>query len=79
MSPINLIQRFFLTLAGMLLIAPLLWAGPLHDAAETDDTTRIKQLIKEGKDINEVDNQGIWPLLAAASNGNVTSVEFGAS
>ena len=63
-------------LSGLLLIAPPLWAGPLHDAAEINDTARIKQLINKGNPIGEVDTHGIWPLLAATSSGSLEAVEL---
>lgn len=37
---------------------------------------RIKQLVSQGEDINEIDNRGIWPLLAAVTYGDNRSVEL---
>lgn len=50
------------------------WAGKLHFAAEIGDTQRIAQLVRLGADINEIDNRGIWPLLAAVTYDNREAV-----
>ena len=50
------------------------WAGALHDAAETGNLSKIEQLATAGADVNEVDSRGIWPLLAAVTDGNTATV-----
>lgn len=62
-----------LLLISLLLSVDLL-AGPLHGAAEIGAIDRIEQLIQQGADVNEIDNRGIWPLLAATTYGNTRSV-----
>lgn len=53
------------------------WAGPLHDAVEVGDLARVKRLVEmQSADINEIDQRGIWPLLAAATYGNTAMVEL---
>lgn len=53
------------------------WAGPLHDAVEVGDLTNVRQLLESTSvDINEIDHRGIWPLLAAASDGNADMVKL---
>ena len=37
---------------------------------------RIEQLIQHGENINEIDERGIWPLLAAVTYGDKQSVEL---
>ena len=45
----------------------LLQASPLHDAAQTGDLDKVKQLIAQGADINALDNEyGQTPLSRAA-------------
>jgi len=45
-------------------------ATPLHQAAEDDDEDVIKALAAMGADVNEPDEDGQTPLMAAASFGN---------
>lgn len=53
------------------------WAGPLHDAVETGNLSKVRKLVEQqAADISEVDKRGIWPLLAAATDGNVDMVEL---
>jgi ankyrin repeat protein len=53
------------------------WAGPLHDAVEVGDLARVKRLVAtQSVDINEIDQRGIWPLLAAATDGNTAMVRL---
>jgi ankyrin repeat protein len=52
------------------------WAGALHDATETGNLARIKQLVSAGADVNEIDNRGIWPLLAAVTDGNLEAIKL---
>lgn len=53
------------------------WAGPLHDAVEVGDLARVKRLVEtQTADVNEIDDRGIWPLLAAASSGNTAMVKL---
>jgi ankyrin repeat protein len=66
--------KMCLTIAGILLIHTNLWAGPLHDAAEMGSIKRIEQLVQQGEDVNEIDERGIWPLLAACTNGDSRTV-----
>ena len=42
----------------------------LNIAAEIGDTTKVKNLLKKGVDINERDNFGRTPLIYAALNGH---------
>ena len=71
---IRLLLRISILLLGGLFFAPSSWAGALHDAAETGNLTRIQQLVADGADISEVDERGIWPLLAAVTYGDVEAV-----
>lgn len=59
---------------GSLLFVSTSWAGPLHDAAETGNLSRIQQLVDAGSDVAKVDARGIWPLLAAVTDGNSATV-----
>ncbi len=69
-------QKLILGLMLLLWVA-CSWAGPLHDAVEVGDTARVKRLIEtQSADISEIDHRGIWPLLAATSDGNVEMVEL---
>jgi ankyrin repeat protein len=53
------------------------WAGPLHAAVEAGDLNKVRRLVEQqAADINEIDDRGIWPLLAAATDGNVKMVEL---
>jgi ankyrin repeat protein len=53
------------------------WAGPLHDAVEAGDLHKVRKLVEQqAADIGEIDSRGIWPLLAAATNGNVDMVKL---
>ncbi len=68
--------RFILGIT-LLLMAVGASAGPLHDAVEAGDQARVKRLVmEESADINEIDERGIWPLLAAATDGNTAMVEL---
>jgi ankyrin repeat protein len=59
---------FFMTCAG---------AGPLHDAVDVGNLAKAKHLLKmKSTDVSEVDSRGIWPLLAAASDGNTDMVQL---
>jgi ankyrin repeat protein len=59
------------------LLPTLAWAGPLHDAVEVGDLNRVRLLVeRESADISEIDHRGIWPLLAAASDGNTAMVKL---
>lgn len=67
------------TITGLLLTfcATAVWAGPLHDAAEVGDLAKARQLVEShSADISEIDHRGIWPLLAAVSDGNIKMVEL---
>lgn len=59
---------------GIVLFTSTGWAGALHDAAETGNLTQIQQLVAAGNDVSEVDSRGIWPLLAAVTDGNAATV-----
>ena len=73
---ISLFQQLTLGLALLLCVSGT-WAGPLHDAVEVGDLARVKRLVEmQGADVNEIDNRGIWPLLAAASDGNTAMVRL---
>lgn len=53
------------------------WAGPLHDAVEVGNLAKVRQLVaSKSVDINKIDRRGIWPLLAATSDGNVAMVKL---
>lgn len=53
------------------------WAAPLLDAVETGNTEKVRLLIeKKSEDINQIDNRGIWPLLAAATDGNTAMLKL---
>ena len=49
-------------------------AGELHFAAEIGANQRVIQLVSQGANINEIDDRGIWPLLAAVTYGNLKTV-----
>lgn len=51
-------------------------AGPLHDAARIGDRTLIQKLLDGGADVNELDETGETPLLAAALAGQTKTVDF---
>jgi len=72
----TLYQQLILGLV-LLLCTTGTWAGPLHDAVEMGDLARVKRLVEtQGADVNEIDNRGIWPLLAAATDGNTAMVKL---
>jgi len=67
-------QKLILGLVLLLWVA-CSWAGPLHDAVEVGDTARVIHFLEtQSADVNEIDHRGIWPLLAATSDGNVEMV-----
>lgn len=68
-------NSFFVTLfSASVFFSTASWAGALHDAAETGDLSRIQQLSAAGADVSAVDSRGIWPLLAAVTEGNAATV-----
>jgi ankyrin repeat protein len=68
--------RYTLT-PGLALFCSITWSGPLHDAVETGNLHKVRQLVeKDAADINKIDTRGIWPLLAAASDGNTEMVKL---
>ena len=72
-------QHFARLFSGCLLWLCLAnsWAGPLHDAVEAGNLNKVRQLIEQqASDINGIDQRGIWPLLAATTNGNVEMVKL---
>lgn len=71
-------QTFFRTLILLigLLLTPTLWAGPLQNAAEIGDTVKIRTLVHQGVDINQIDNRGIWPLLAATTYDQIDAMKL---
>ena len=72
------ISRWMLaaTIFFTIFFSTLSWAGALHDATETSNLARIKQLVAAGADINEIDDRGIWPLLAAVTDGNLEAIRL---
>lgn len=61
-------------LLGLLLLVSGVSAGELHKAAYTDNAARIQALIKSGAPVNEIDSDGMWPLLIACTYGNEQAV-----
>jgi len=51
------------------------FAGPLHNAVLGNDEAKITAQIKKGEYINEIDNEGSWPLLIAATYGNINAAK----
>lgn len=70
------LEKTCFIIAGIFIISTKLWAGPLHDAVEVGSLERIEQLVKQGEDVDEIDERGIWPLLAATTYGDNRSVEL---
>jgi ankyrin repeat protein len=66
--------KMFTPLIGLFIFSTNLYAGPLHDAVEVGAVKRIERLILQGEDVNEIDERGIWPLLAACTNGDSRTV-----
>jgi ankyrin repeat protein len=73
-----MMQTFLKTLVLLtgLLLTPALWAGPLQDAAEIGDTVKIRTLVHQGADINQIDDRGIWPLLAATTYDQIDTMKL---
>jgi ankyrin repeat protein len=44
-------------------------AGPLHGAVLANNLEKIERLLKKGEKINELNEDGNWPLLLAATYG----------
>lgn len=72
LSTLMLATTFF----AAMFVSVTCWAGALHDATETGNLARIKQLVSAGADVNEIDNHGIWPLLAAVTDGNLEAIRL---
>ncbi len=49
-------------------------ADPLIEAASKGQTGRLRELLKEGADVNDKDSNGVTALAAAARNGHVSTV-----
>jgi ankyrin repeat protein len=74
--PRQTLHKLTLSLALCFYMA-VAWAGPLHDAVEAGDLHKVRKLVEtQAADISEIDSRGIWPLLAAATDGNVDMVEL---
>lgn len=50
-------------------------AGPLHNAVFANNEAKIIAQIKKGEDINEINKEGSWPLLIAATYGNIKAAQ----
>lgn len=53
----------------ILLLPYTVSAGPLHGAVLANDLTGIEQLLAKGEKINEINEEGVWPLLIASTYG----------
>ena len=51
-------------------------AGPLHQAARSDDIEAVRLLLSQGTDANKTDVEGSTPLHWAAQEGNVHIVDL---
>jgi len=58
---------------GLSLCIPAL-AGPLHDAAGNGDVEKVRELVAEGVDVNQVDTMVGTPLTKAAMAGEAEAV-----
>ena len=70
---------FFACLLPILSFAALAGSEPdtsFHQIVRTDDFAKIKQLIAEGANVNEPDQNGFTPLQHAAKYGNETAVKL---
>jgi hypothetical protein len=63
-------------IATAVLVAGVVHAGPLHDAAKNGDTIALQQIIIEGEDANVADADGLTPLIWAARIGHSDVVEM---
>lgn len=61
-------------LLGLLLLASSVSAGELHGAALADNAVLIQALIEKGAPVNEINSDGMWPLLIACTYGNRQAV-----
>ena len=50
--------------------------GLLQDACQNGDLEKIKDLLQEGLDVNEVDDDGYTPTMIAATRGYANIVEY---
>jgi ankyrin repeat protein len=62
--------KIFILLMPLLLIEANALESPVADAAENGDTALIKQLLKEGVEVNEPQGDGMTALHWAAERGN---------
>ena len=68
--------RVSLIALASVFISTFLIAGPLHDAAEKGDLTKVKQLIDEVMDVNARDKDGFTSLDLAARKGHTLVAEL---
>ena len=68
--------RIFAAAFALALVPTFAVAGPLHDAARMGDRTLIQELLDGGADVNELDETGETPLLAAALAGQTKTMDF---
>ncbi|HIC42999.1 MAG TPA: ankyrin repeat domain-containing protein, partial [Sulfurimonas sp.] len=62
---------------GLTLVPLVLFANPLHDAAEDGDLKKLKKLISKGEDVNEKNvKYKQTPLHIAAYNEHSSIVKF---
>jgi ankyrin repeat protein len=63
----------YLFISGLLISLSAYSATPLEQAAASGDLSRVKALVSQGADVNEVDSQSVWektPLYAAVEAGH---------
>ncbi len=69
-------SRLGTTILAVCLMAPgVALAGPLHDAARAGDLPLVEKLIAEGVPVDDRDDLGETPLMAAALAGQTLIVE----
>ena len=75
LSPASLNMKKLLIFL-ILLFPYTISAGPLHDAVLTDNLEKIEQLLANGEKINEINKEGVWPLLIASTYGFEKATEL---
>ena len=66
----GLLRTAMIGAAAVMLSAGAAIAGPLHDAVRAGDTALILKLLDGGANVNEQDESGETPLIAAALTGS---------
>lgn len=71
MIPASRLNLSVSVLVLFILMMPVTFAGPLHQAVGLNDVKIVRTLLKQGVDIDEINSEGFTSLQLAAQAGNV--------